>query len=467
MDNKKLIELGFTQGPWIPACREAVERLDAHEEIDVQSIERSIRNANPKWQIYEQIPLSSGADLDKLKVFCNPENDLEVKNVDDCIAAMKKIMQSPVVNRTVLMPDCCPTGPNSVPVGGVVESTHLHPAFHSADACCSLAATNFGSNVDPKALLDAAHESTHFGFGETNRDGRIKCPKELMNMIKDHPLLKRHAGKAEHDFATQGDGNHFLSINIDPDNGDVYLITHHGSRGLGSRFYKDGNKFAEEYTSKVCPDLPKGNAWIPRGAYANDYWEGLQCIREWTKQSHYAIHDAASHKLSLDSEIKDRFWNEHNFVFKKDDLFYHAKGATPAYSDWAYDSTTFTIIPLNMGQPILIVKGLDHPESMGFSPHGAGRNMSRTQHKKEVLIDGVTIEDVLKRETEGLDCRFYSGKPDISELPSSYKNADQVTRDIEHFGLAEIHKKLIPYGCIMNGESPDWRRFKKRRKNNG
>ena len=34
---------------------------------------------------------------------------------------------------------------------------------------------------------------------------------------------------------------------------------------------------------------------------------------------------------ALALKVKDRFWNEHNFVFRKTDgLFYHAKGATPA-----------------------------------------------------------------------------------------------------------------------------------------
>lgn len=31
----------------------------------------------------------------------------------------------------------------------------------------------------------------------------------------------------------------------------------------------------------------------------------------------------------------DRFWNEHNFVFRRSDgLFYHGKGATPAFDNW-------------------------------------------------------------------------------------------------------------------------------------
>jgi tRNA-splicing ligase RtcB (3'-phosphate/5'-hydroxy nucleic acid ligase) len=38
-------------------------------------------------------------------------------------------------------------------------------------------------------------------------------------------------------------------------------------------------------------------------------------------------------------------------------------------------------------------------------------------------------------------------------LPSAYKNADMVKRQITEFGLGEIVDEILPYGCIMAG---DW-----------
>jgi RNA-splicing ligase RtcB len=76
----------------------------------------------------------------------------------------------------------------------------------------------------------------------------------------------------------------------------------------------------------------------------------------------------------LGAKVQDRFWNEHNFVFRKSDgLFYHAKGAMPAFDGWAHDATDLTIIPLNLGGPIPIVRGSNAANGLGFSPHGAGR----------------------------------------------------------------------------------------------
>jgi RNA-splicing ligase RtcB len=148
----------------------------------------------------------------------------------------------------------------------------------------------------------------------------------------------------------------------------------------------------------------------------------------------------------------DRFWNEHNFVFRKSDgLFYHGKGATPAFDGWAADATDLTIIPLNMAEPILIARGKNASHGLGFSPHGAGRNFSRTQHKRQ--MEGRSDEEIFAEETKGIDARFFMGIADISELPSAYKNAASVRARIEYFGLAEIVDEVMPYGCIMAG---DW-----------
>ena len=42
---------------------------------------------------------------------------------------------------------------------------------------------------------------------------------------------------------------------------------------------------------------------------------------------------------------------------------------------------------------------------------------------------------------------------DISELPSAYKDAEMVKRQMKEFGLGEVMDEIIPYGCIMAG---DW-----------
>ena len=115
---------------------------------------------------------------------------------------------------------------------------------------------------------------------------------------------------------------------------------------------------------------------------------------------------------------------------KSDGLFYHGKGATPAFDNWADDATDLTLIPLNMAEPMLIVRGKNAAHGLGFSPHGAGRNFSRTPAPAHAG-GAQRRRDLRGRRREGIDARFFSGVTDISELPSAYKNAAAVRRQIE------------------------------------
>jgi RNA-splicing ligase RtcB len=102
-----------------------------------------------------------------------------------------------------------------------------------------------------------------------------------------------------------------------------------------------------------------------------------------------------------------------------------------------------------MAEPVLIVEGKTTNSNLGFAPHGAGRNMSRTAHKKtkgETPIDEIFVE-----ETKGLDVRFFSNEIDITELPSAYKNAATVRSQMDEFGLGEVIDEVLPYGSIMAG----------------
>ena len=99
---------------------------------------------------------------------------------------------------------------------------------------------------------------------------------------------------------------------------------------------------------------------------------------------------------------------------------------------------------------------------LGFSPHGAGRNTSRTAHKKS--LEGMTRQAVFDAETQDIDARFFMKNIDVSELPSAYKDAATVREQIDHYGLASVVDEVMPYGSIMAG---DWEKdapWKKKRK---
>ena len=207
---------------------------------------------------------------------------------------------------------------------------------------------------------------------------------------------------------------------------------------------------AQKMTAERSPETPAHNAWIPASTPEGEaYWEALQVIRAWTKSSHYAIHDRLV--AALGAKRHHRFWNEHNFVFLRDGLYYHAKGATPAYRGFADDNSGDTLIPLNMAEPILIARGRDARHGLGFAPHGAGRNFSRTAYMRRHA--GRTTADIVAEQTRGIDTRFFCGIPDVSELPGAYKPAAMVRAQIRDYDLADVVDTIEPIGSIMAG---DW-----------
>jgi hypothetical protein len=459
---KDLIAAGAVPGKWFP---EAL-RLINEEGL---SIGEAISRCEPP----PVLPLSPS---DSKPIFENirSENDAEAANVNAVKLTMQEVMRTPVTVAGSIMPDACPAGPiGTIPVGGIVSSSEIHPGMHSADICCSMAITIFDASADPKELLDAVQAATHFGPGGRPFGSHVLMGGEFPGITDStNPFLQEAKKLASSHFATQGDGNHFAYVGRMKSDGKVALVTHHGSRGPGAMLYKAGMRVAEKNTRDVSPETLKQNAWINADSREGElYWDALQHIRRWTKASHFRIHGDAAHlyRMNVNASsfrsltINDQFWNEHNFVFRKSDgLFYHAKGATPAFKGWADDAGDRTIIPLNMGEPILIVRGRDAPHSLGFSPHGAGRNFSRTQHKRQ--MEGRTDAEIFAEETAHIDARFFMGITDISELPSAYKNAAAVREQISEFGLADIVDEVIPYGCIMAG---DWERdapWKKTRK---
>jgi RNA-splicing ligase RtcB len=392
------------------------------------------------------------------------EGDDERANVASVEATMRELMRTPVVKAGAVMPDACPAGPpGTIPVGGVVASEAIHPGMHSADICCSMAISIF-PKVAPSELLDAVQLITHFGPGGRQRGAQFRPSDRLMAGFRENALLSDGLSAAIEHFGTQGDGNHFAYVGTMKSTGETALVTHHGSRAPGARLYDKGMKIAERFRREVSPQTLKQNAWIPADSPEGElYWNALQLIRAWTKENHFLIHDLAAQQLA--AKVADRFWNEHNFVFRKSDgLFYHGKGATPAFDGWAEDATDLTIIPLNMPEPILVARGKNAERGLGFSPHGAGRNFSRTRHLTRLA--GRLKEEVFAEETRSIDARFFSGHIDLSELPSAYKSADSVRRQIERFQLAEIVDEVLPYGTIMAGDweaDAPWRKRKEAR----
>jgi len=436
IDGNTLIAWGFKPGRWFKGAISAANTMRSGGAND-DEIFAHLQALQP----IETLMRTNGLPF---AMMIDAENDLERANIEAVAKHMDALMRVPTIKAGAVMPDACPSGQQeaTIPVGGVVACEDaIHPGFHSADICCSVAISVLKRSDDPKRVLDVVCDVTHFGPG--GRSEPTYLMDEYMRKFETNRFLNGLEGYARHHFASQGDGNHFAYVGHLKSTGQPVVVTHHGSRGLGAQIYKRGMATAKKHTAIHAPKIPTHNAWIKADSEDGQaYWEALHVCREWTKSSHFAIHTMALRKLG--NALADRFWNEHNFVFQKSDgLFYHGKGATPNWSGYSADDDGRTLVPLNMAEPILILGHRDNRDALGFAPHGAGRNLGRKAFLRENQPELPA----------GIDARFYCGKPDLSELPQAYKNAASVRSQIEKYGLGEIIDEVIPYGSIMAG---DW-----------
>lgn len=415
-------------------------------------------------------------------ISADPENQIATDNLASVERAMSQLLRVPNVERGALMPDACPVGPAeaAIPVGGVVAVRDaIIPSATGSDICCSVAATFFEAkdSDDSSAMLDILMEVTRFGPGGRPENDLVPHPV-TSEPVWSNPFLKGLERHAKIHMADQGDGNHFAflgrfrlgeaeaSLLTEAGHGEVVerlkdrdfhvLVTHHGSRGLGAHVFKRGQNAALKHTKKVARGIPDAAAWLdPNTPRGEAYWEALQYLARWTKANHQSIHNRFLDRLGAQAEWST--WNPHNFIWHRHGVYLHGKGATPAWRDDESENPLIGLVPLNMAQPILLTLGADNPEHLGFSPHGAGRNQSRTgvlrDLRRKARRGGESLEAALKRTTAGIDVRWYSGKPDITETPIGYKDPETIIAQIAEFDLASVVGKIEPIGCIMAGKS--------------
>jgi RNA-splicing ligase RtcB len=466
----------------------AMEARGIHDpEYALKLLRRAFPPPDPKRQLR-----TDPAPLAEAIAATGPDDEA---NMAACRRFMRDLLRVPVIERGSLMPDACPAGSATatIPVGGAIAvRSAIIPSAHSADICCSLHASFFHSSLPVARQLDALAASTRFGFGGRPEEQWVHHPV-LGEPVWDNPFLRGLERHAAMHLADQGDGNHFAflgKVTFSPEVVRKYeeaghddfarritdharhsreflaLVTHHGSRGLGAHLYKRGQQAALEHTRRVAHAVPDAAAWLdvsePDGLA---YWDALQYVSRWTLANHHAIHERFL--KAIGAAAAATMSNEHNFVWKRGDLFLHGKGATPAWHD-GLGRPLPGLIPLNMAAPILMVLGRSNEDFLSFAPHGAGRNFSRTaiarpfRDRRTGQPDPELVRKAIAAATAGLDIRWFCGTPDVTESPIGYKPAQQVRSQIESFGLADITAEITPLGSLMAGDSgpAPWKRRK-------
>lgn len=274
---------------------------------------------------------------------------------------------------------------------------------------------------------------------KTEQNVELEIPSSYTNkvVLSQIESIKKQVG-------TLGGGNHFIELQKDSKNDDLWIMIHSGSRNLGKQVADYYNKLAVEKNEKYFSSIPK--EW--KLAFLRlDESDGMEYMSEML----YCVKFALINRFTMMNrilEIMNSFSCEkageiiniaHNYAEYEEHfgevVVIHRKGATLA------DTNTIGIIPGSQGTKSYIVRGLGNRDSFNSCSHGAGRKMSRTKAQNDLNLD----DEIKKLDDKGI-IHGIRNKKDLDEASSAYKDIDIVMENQKD--LVEILVELQPLAVI-------------------
>ena len=322
--------------------------------------------------------------------------------------------------------------------------------------------------------------------GPSALDGGLRTPEDLeltesggrLEGADPSAVSARARERGRDQLGTLGSGNHFVEVErveelhdrdaagaLGLNEGQVTLLIHSGSRGLGHQVCTDfvkrfdaaagryGIRLPDRQLSCAPASSEEGRAYLgAMAAAANFAWANRQLIAA-------RVREAIAVTLGEDAAAGTRqvYDVAHN-VAKLErhgdrELCVHRKGATRAFPPGSSevpsryrDAGQPVFIPGSMGTASYVLVGrpgaMEH--SFGTVCHGAGRRLSRTAARKQ--IKGGELRRRL--EEDGISVRCASNRGLAEEAPFAYKEVDKVVEIVERAGLAVRVARLRPIGVV-------------------
>lgn len=345
--------------------------------------------------------------------------------------------------------------------GAVVGFTSTYndkivPCTVGVDIACRVSLFRIDGEIDLDVLDKAIHEYIPSGNSIRQREsiGSEFFPYEKLrcwDAIKDGEERYRKS------MGTLGSGNHYIAVEENDEN--KYLAIHCGSRNLGLRvanYYqelaiaaRDARKkeIYDRYEQMLVEKREKGyfdaiqqlieirkveiaaepidDLCYIEGQNMEDYLHDMDMLRQWSYLNHTTIAQVIAE--ACDWKYSSQISSIHNYVDTEHKMI--RKGAIAAY-----DGQT-GIIPLNMRDGSLIVRGKGNPNWNYSLPHGAGRILSRGEARR--TLDLADYEKSMESIYTTSVC-----SSTIDEAPDAYKPAELIEQAIGD--NAEIIEHIYP-----------------------
>jgi tRNA-splicing ligase RtcB len=289
--------------------------------------------------------------------------------------------------------------------------------------------------------------------------------------------------RGENQCGTLGSGNHFLEIQVVDHvedekaasalglrKGQITVMIHSGSRGLGYQVCEDHLKLLRDVPQKYGIDLPdkqlvcapvrspEGERYLgAMRAAANFAWSNRQIMTHLAREAFAEVFNKPAERLGMhlvyDVAHNIAKMEPYDVDGRSMDLCVHRKGATRAFPP---DHEELPAKYRSVGQPVLVPGDMGRaswvlvgqPGSMehtfGSSCHGAGRRLSRSAAiraskgrsiRKELLQRGVYAR---ARGRTGLE----------EEQPDAYKDVSEVVSVLDAAAISRKVARLRPIGVI-------------------
>ncbi|MEJ7767312.1 MAG: RtcB family protein [Chitinophagaceae bacterium] len=461
LKGRDLRAIGFPESPVISLTMNIMEKLYRHREKQEALDQLSKLLEDPKAFLQDVNlgkiasallpPPNTATSEIKLNDPGVHFNVFGVQHIEE--GAMKQMQQAvrlPVSIAGALMPDAHQG--YGLPIGGVLATENaVIPYGVGVDIGCRMCLSIF--DLDPKDLdtrqkffARELNEQTLFGAGKEFKkiaDNEVLDRKEFAEIS----LLKGLHDRAARQLGSSGSGNHFVEFGTVqirafdealhlPAGSYVGLLSHSGSRGLGTNIANHFTKLARE--KRRLPGEASNLAWFNLDEQEGiEYWMSMNLAGDYASAGHHIIHQKLARQLGR-SPLR-MVENHHNFAWKEihegRELIVHRKGATPAGKD------VLGVIPGSMTAPGFIVKGKGETASLSSASHGAGRKMSRT-----AAIKTITQKD-MDEELSRHQVKLMGGG--LDESPHAYKDIEKVMQSQQN--LVDVVGRFYPRIVRMDG----------------
>lgn len=333
-------------------------------------------------------------------------------------------------------------------VGSVIPTLGaIIPAAVGVDIGCGMIAVRTNVKVsdlpdERKSVREAIEWAIPLSAGRYNNkivetaEPRIAELEDLTHTVFEPEF---YAKNWRNQLGSLGSGNHFIEITAD-ENDDVWLFLHSGSRGVGNKIATHHIKIAQDIAKKYWISLPDPDlAYLVQGTD-----EFVNYITELQWAQHFALLNREEMMDRVIRQFKEwighgsegtfleleRINCHHNYTTKErhfgKDVWLSRKGAIDA------STGTPGLVPGSMGTASYVVEGLGNRLALNSSPHGAGRNFSRSAARKTFTMEQLT------ESMQGIE--WSGSKEFLDEIPQAYKDIDIVMEDAKD--LVEIKHTL-------------------------